>query len=75
MCLRRSPAHASNVVLVLNPSSGYVSPQYHVIFDDNFTLIPALRMKTVPSNWADLVEKLSESASNINVDLSKVWFN
>jgi len=59
-----SSAHAGNVPFVLNPSSGYVLPQYHIVFDDAFTLIPALRMKTIPSNWADLVEKSSESVSN-----------
>jgi len=73
--LGRSPAHAGNVALVLNPSTGHVLPQYHVIFDDAFTLIPALRMKTVPANWADLVEKTSESVSASEVDSSKIWFN
>ena len=42
MCLGRSPDHAGNVALVLNPSLGHVSPQFHVVFDDNFSLIPAL---------------------------------
>ena len=73
--LGKSPAHAGNVALVLNLSTGYVSPQYHIIFDDAFTLIPALRMKTVPANWTDLVQKSSESVSESEVDSSKIWFN
>ena len=35
--LGHSPLHAGSVALVLNPSSGHVSPQYHIVFDDNFT--------------------------------------
>jgi hypothetical protein len=31
-----SPNHARNVALVLNPTTGLVSPQYHVRFDDLF---------------------------------------
>ena len=45
-----SPAHASNVILVLNPKTGLVSPQFHVIFDDCFTTVPHLRKGTVPPN-------------------------
>jgi hypothetical protein len=37
-----SPAHAGSVALVLNPKTGLFSPQYHVVFDDNFTTIPHL---------------------------------
>ena len=35
--LGRSPAHAANVALVLNPNTGLVYPQFHVVFDENFT--------------------------------------
>ena len=52
-----------------------MSPQFHVVFDDEFTLVPAMRSRTVPANWADLVSKSSESVSNSSVDTSKVWFN
>ena len=34
-----SKAHSSTVHLVLNPDTGYVSPQYHVIFDDTFSTV------------------------------------
>ena len=59
---------------MLNPSSEHVSPQYHVVFDNVFTLIPSLRSKTVPKNWADLVAKSSESICNEEIDSSKIWF-
>ena len=35
--LEHSPRHASNVALVLNVSTGCVSPQYHLNFDNDFT--------------------------------------
>ncbi|KAL7447818.1 hypothetical protein ACHAXS_000095, partial [Conticribra weissflogii] len=46
-----SPNHAGNVALVLNPKTGLVSPQFHVVFDDEFTTVPHLRKGTVPPNW------------------------
>ena len=32
-----SPSHAGSVALILNPQTGHVSPQFHVVFDDHFT--------------------------------------
>jgi hypothetical protein len=29
-----------SVALLYNPSTGHVSPQYHVVFDDDFTTVP-----------------------------------
>ena len=34
-----SKHHASNVILVYNPITKLVSPQYHIVFDKDFTLI------------------------------------
>jgi hypothetical protein len=31
-----SPNHSSNVILVLNPETGSITPQYHVVFDEKF---------------------------------------
>ena len=72
--LGRSPAHAGNVALVLNPKTGLVSPQYHVVFDDDFTTVPHLRKGTVPPNWAKLVEGSREKTTSEFYDLSKTWF-
>jgi hypothetical protein len=55
----RSPAHASNVALILNPRTGRVSPQFHVVFDDDFTTIQYLWTTTVPPHWADLMHSLA----------------
>jgi hypothetical protein len=34
-----SPHHASNVILVYNPKTRLVSPQYHVVHDENFDTV------------------------------------
>lgn len=73
--LGRSPAHASNVALVLNPKTGLVSPQFHVVFDDDFTTVPHLRKGTVPENWAKLVAGSTEKTTSEFVDLTKTWLD
>ena len=50
-----SPVHARSVALVLNPSTGHISPQFHVVFDDSFTTIPILRKGEIPPHWDELV--------------------
>lgn len=37
-----SDEHSSLAPLVLNPRTQHISPQYHLIFDDNFTTVPSL---------------------------------
>ena len=45
-----SPAHAGTVALVLNPRTGHVSPQFHIVFDDLFTTVPFMNKSQVPPN-------------------------
>jgi hypothetical protein len=40
-------------------TTGHVSPQFHVVYDDDFTTVPYLRTITVPPHWAKLVEASS----------------
>jgi hypothetical protein len=56
------PSHASNVALILNPRIGHVSPQFHVVYDDDFTTVPYLRTATVPPHWSELVRASSTIA-------------
>jgi hypothetical protein len=51
----RSPSHAANVSLILNPRMGHISPQFHIVYDDDFTTVPYLQTTTVPPHWAALV--------------------
>ena len=37
-----STEHSTTVPLILNPKTQHISPQYHVIFDDDFSTVPAI---------------------------------
>ena len=52
-----------------------MSPQYHVVFDDEFTTVRYMEEGTVPPNWADLVEYSSEHASSQDYNLAETWLN
>eukprot|EP00978_Attheya_sp_CCMP212_P007527 scaffold17426_cov58-Attheya_sp.AAC.7 len=71
--LGHSPFHAGSVTLVLNPSTGYVLPQYHVVFDDDFTTVASIRAGVIPANWMDLVQRSSELATDEQFDLAQTW--
>jgi hypothetical protein len=51
-----SPSHAGSVALVLNPCTGHVSPQFHVVFDDLYSTVSYMEKSEVPPNWANLVK-------------------
>ena len=72
--LGRSSVYIGNVAMVLNLSSSYVSLQYHIVFDDDFSLILSLRTNMVPSNQADLVARSTESITSDNIEPSKLYF-
>ncbi len=46
--LGHSPFHAGSVALVFNSRTGWVSPQYHVVFDDTFSTVPYMNAGTEP---------------------------
>ena len=72
--LGRSPSHAGNVALVLNLETGLVSPQYHVVFDDEFTTVQYLASLTPPPNWSKLVQKYREVSTDFKDDhLNMRW--
>ena len=48
--LEQSPCHAGSVALVLNPRTLHVSPQYHVVFDDDFSTVSFLITDDIPPN-------------------------
>ncbi len=53
--LGHSLFHTGCVALVYNPSTGHVSPQYHVVFDNDFTMVPCMEAATIPPCWSDLI--------------------
>ena len=48
--LGKSRHHAGNVSLVLNIKTRHVTPQFHLVFDDNFTTVNKNSNNTIPSN-------------------------
>ena len=74
--LGHSPCHAGSVALVLNLKTGLVSPQFHVVFDDEFTTVPYLTSSaTVPPNWPALNEHSTEQATNEEKALTNEWLH
>ena len=73
--LGHSPCHAGSVALVLNPKTLIVSPQFHVVFDDEFSTVPFMRDGEVPPHWRDLVQHSAEVVSGDDFDLATTWAN
>ncbi len=72
--LGHSPMHAGSVALVLNPQTGHVSPQFHIVFDDIFSTVSHMREQTIPPTWEDMCKNASESATEEAFDLAESWF-
>ena len=70
----QSPFHAGPLALVLNPATGRVSPQFHVVFYDEFSTVPFMREVTIPQNWTYLVQNTSQNSALDNIDLTYTWF-
>lgn len=47
--------------LVLNTTTGLVSPQYHVVFNDTFSTTNSLHRNQLPSHWAELFNNSATS--------------
>jgi hypothetical protein len=71
--LGHSPFHTRSVALVYNPSPAHVSPQYHVVFDDDFATVPYMEAGMIPPHWSDLVHFSSESAGKHALNLAQTW--
>ena len=62
-----SPFHSSTVHLVLNPSTGSITPQYHVVFDDSFSTIFS-NGQFDESKWQSLLSSGHELDSVLSPD-------
>jgi hypothetical protein len=70
--------HASSVPLVLSTSTGLVSPQFHVVFDDFFSTTKCLQINELPSSWSTLLQsssyKLTDNDFNPEIFTDTSWF-
>jgi len=55
--LGHSPRHAQTVPIVLNRKTMLCSPQYHVVFDDQFSTVPCTDRSTAPPHWGELFHR------------------
>ena len=73
-----SSVHSSDVPLILNLRTGHLSPQFHVVFDDDFSTVPSLSSDSEPSPFWDTID-LEENTLRILLDdntssfLDKDW--
>eukprot|EP00957_Ditylum_brightwellii_P119555 9122198-Ditylum_brightwellii.AAC.1 len=72
--LGHSPVYVGNVALVLNLQTGHMSPQYHIIFDDEFITVPYLDSDEPPPNWTDLIKNHTESATEEAFNIVSSWY-
>jgi hypothetical protein len=63
-----SPDHASSIPLVLSTTTGLVSPQFHVVYDENFTTTKCLETNLLPPNWSTLLETSSHKYVDTDFD-------
>jgi hypothetical protein len=75
-----SPLHASTVVLARNLSTGHISPQFHIVYDDYFKTVHS-NGDDPPDEWNELVT-VQSLRSNIDEDdpdhlpeLADEWLN
>jgi len=64
VCLGHSSQHSSTVALILNPTTGHVSPQFHIVFDDLFeTVKQGADCESLWQKKANVPDQLSETIS------------
>ena len=61
MFLGFSPEHSSTVAQVMNVRTGYVSPQFHVVFDERFETVASEHTLDLSETWFDLWQHARES--------------
>ena len=69
----RSPIHAGNVSLILNLSTGHVSPQFHVVSDETFSTVPSLKTGSIPASWTVMCKNNRELATYKYFNLAYLW--
>ena len=64
-----SQVHSSLVALVLNTSTGKISPQYHVVFDDKFATVNSLPTEdSIDTQWKRIFKLRREFYLDIEYD-------
>ena len=72
--LGNSTFHSRLVDLVLNPESGLLYIQYHVVFDDDSVTVPFMREGKIIPKWLDLVQQSFQEIKPDSIKLNNTWF-
>ena len=71
-----SKEHASNAGLIPNPVTGYLSVQYHVLYDDEFMSVPGVdenqRTTLQQVDWDTLIPR--QGRSEVHYDENDIDF-
>ena len=59
--------------MVLNPRTLHVSPQYHIVFDDNFSTVKSMVNGEIPDTWVQLVRQSEEVRDENGNELARLW--
>ena len=51
----------------------FVSPQFHVVFDETFSTVPSLKTGSIPASWTFICENNRELATYKDFNLSDLW--
>ena len=70
-----SRVHSSDVPLVLNQSTGAITPVFHAVMDDHFSTVCSIATGEEPPNWKDLCETnvLNIPVESDKYELDSVW--
>ena len=60
--------------MVINPATGHVPPQVHMMFDDEFPTFSFIMEVTIPPNWTDLLQPRSQRGAPDNINFRDTWF-
>ena len=66
--------HTDSVAFVLDPETGCISYQYHVVFDGKLPKVSFMREGTIISNLEDLVQQISREIMPKTIDLGDTCF-
>jgi hypothetical protein len=70
-----SSYYASTVPLVLSTTTGLVSPQFHVVFDDNFSTVQSFKNNQLPTNWPELFNTTATSYVDEDFTSTNIYDN
>eukprot|EP00977_Amphora_coffeiformis_P012588 scaffold3140_cov87-Amphora_coffeaeformis.AAC.1 len=61
-----SKEHATTIGLIRNTRTGYISPQFHVVYDEQFTIVTSDSSIDLQEHWIDLFLNSRESYLDVH---------